>query len=162
AVVDGHSDAEAQGGLAVADRLASVRVVGVRGAAELGVEAVEACSASRTASRSISGGRGGNTGGGGGGGGGGGASLLGVGDGVPLDLGVAVVEHVGQAGMVVAVAGAEVAAEAVGDLVDRPATEPLAAPGGRGLQVRQQLAVIPESVALLSLAGVWRPGWGGV
>src|SRR4029453_8537283 len=61
AVVDGHSDAEAQGGLAVADRLASVRVVGVRGAAELGVEAVEACSASRTASRSISGWRWWNT-----------------------------------------------------------------------------------------------------
>jgi len=60
---------------------------------------------------------------------------------------VAVGELVGQAGVVVAVAGLEVAAEAVGDLVGRPFLELMAAEGGRGLQVFQQLRV-----ALLELA----------
>jgi hypothetical protein len=45
----------------------------------------------------------------------------------------------GQAGVVVAVAGVQVAAEAARDLVDRPVPELVAAEGGRGLQVLQQL-----------------------
>jgi hypothetical protein len=68
----------------------------------------------------------------------------------------------GQAGVVVAVAGVQVAGEAVGDLVDWPVAELMAAPGGRGLQVRQQLGAALESVAVLLVAGVWRLGWGGV
>jgi hypothetical protein len=59
--------------------------------------------------------------------------LLGVADGVALGIGVEVVEHVGEAGVVVAVAGVKVAAEAVGDLVLWPVAELVAAPGGRGL-----------------------------
>jgi hypothetical protein len=57
-------------------------------------------------------------------------------------------ELVGQAGVVVAVAGIQVAAEAVGDLVDGPVAELVAAPGGRGLQVVQQLGVALEGVAV--------------
>ena len=57
--------------------------------------------------------------------------LLGVADGVPLGVGVG--EHMGQAGVVVAVAGVQVAAEGVGDLVDWPVAELVAAPGGWGL-----------------------------
>ena len=87
--------------------------------------------------------------------------LLGVADGVPLGVGVEVVEHVGQAGVVVAVAGGQVAAEAVGDLVGWPVAELVAAPGGRGLQVRQQRRAVLLGVAVL-LGGGWRPGWGGV
>ena len=41
--------------------------------------------------------------------------LLGVADGVPLEIGMAVAELIGEAGVVVAVAGVQVAAEAVGD-----------------------------------------------
>ena len=87
--------------------------------------------------------------------------LLGVADDVPL-VGVGVVELVGQAGVVVAVAGVQVAAEAVGDLVDRPVAELVAAPGGRCLQVVQQLVLALEGVPVLFLPGVWRPGWGEV
>jgi hypothetical protein len=61
--VDGHSNAEGEGGLAVADRLAAVVAALVGGDAELGVEPVE--------------------------------GLLGVADGVPLELGVGVAEHMG-------------------------------------------------------------------
>jgi hypothetical protein len=43
----------------------------------------------------------------------------------------------GQAGVVVAVTGVQVTAEAVGDLVDRPVAELMAAPDGWGLQVFQ-------------------------
>jgi hypothetical protein len=59
-------------------------------------------------------------------------------------------------------AGGQVTAEAAGDLVDGPVAELMAAPGGRGLQVLQQLGATLEGVAVLLLAGVWRPGWGGV
>jgi hypothetical protein len=82
--------------------------------------------------------------------------------GVALELGVGVVELVGEAGVVVAVAGVQVAAEAAGDLVDRPVAELVAAPGGWGLQVFQQLGAALKGVAVLFLAGVWRPGWSGV
>jgi hypothetical protein len=44
--------------------------------------------------------------------------LLSVADGVALEVGVGVVELVGQAGVVVTVPSLQVAAEAVGDLVD--------------------------------------------
>jgi hypothetical protein len=84
--------------------------------------------------------------------------LLGVADGVALEVGVGVGELVGEAGVVVAVAGVRVAAEAVGDLVDGPVAELVAAEGSRGLQVRQQLHPAAGDVAV----GGWRPGWGGV
>jgi hypothetical protein len=58
-------------------------------------------------------------------------------DRVPGAVGVGVGELVGQAGVVVAVAGLEVAAEAVGDLVGRPFLELVAAEGGWGLEVGQ-------------------------
>jgi hypothetical protein len=64
--------------------------------------------------------------------------------------------------VVVAVAGVQVAAEAVGDLVGRPLLELVAAEGGRGLQVRQQLTAIFEGFAVLVLADLWRSGLGGV
>jgi hypothetical protein len=86
--------------------------------------------------------------------------LFGVADGVAL--GVGVVEHVGQAGVVVAVAGGQVTAEAGGDLVNGPVAELMTAPGGWGLQVFQQLVSAVLGVAVPFLAGVWRPGWGGV
>jgi hypothetical protein len=73
-----------------------------------------------------------------------------------------VAEHMGQAGVVVAVAGGQVTAEAVGDLVDGPVAELVATPGGGGLQVFQQLVSAVPGVAVLLVAGVWRPGWGGV
>jgi hypothetical protein len=88
--------------------------------------------------------------------------LLSSAGGVPLDPRVDVVELVGEAGVVVAVAGVKVAAEAVGDLVGWTVAELVAAPGGRGLKVLQQLAVILAGVVVLLLARVWRPGWGGV
>ena len=82
---------------------------------------------------------------------------LAVPHGVAGEFGVGVGEVVGQAGVVVAVAGVQVAAEAAGDLVNRPVAELMAAEGGRGLQMLQQLpTAIGEAV------GVWRPGWGGV
>jgi hypothetical protein len=61
--------------------------------------------------------------------------VLGVADGVRLDLGVGVVELVGLAGVVVAVAGVKVAAEAACDLVERPVAD-----GGRRRQARQGMA----------------------
>jgi hypothetical protein len=64
--------------------------------------------------------------------------------------------------MVVAVAGGQVAAEAVGDLVEGPIAELVAAEGGWGLQVLQQLCSALFGVGVLLLAGVWRLGWGGV
>jgi hypothetical protein len=88
--------------------------------------------------------------------------LLGFADGVALEVGVGVAEHMGEAGVVVAVADVKVAGEAVGDLVDGPVAELVAAPGGRGLQVRQQLVSALRGVALLLLVDLWRPGWGGV
>jgi hypothetical protein len=88
--------------------------------------------------------------------------LLGVADGVPLGVGVEVVEHVGQAGVVVAVAGVKVAAEAACDLVDWPVAELMTAEGGWGLQVLQQLCSALDGVGGLLLAGVWWLGWGGV
>jgi hypothetical protein len=66
-------------------------------------------------------------------------------------------ELIGQAGVVVAVAGVQVAA-AVGDLVDRPVAELMAAEGSRGLQVLQQLPVASDGVAVHG----WWSGWGGV
>jgi hypothetical protein len=75
---------------------------------------------------------------------------------------VGVAELVGEAGVVVAVAGLEVAAEAAGDLVDGPVAELVAAEGGRGLQMRQQLRAVVLRVAVLLLGRGWRPGWGGV
>jgi hypothetical protein len=65
--------------------------------------------------------------------------LLGVADRIPLEVGMGVAELVGEAGVVVAVAGVQVAAEAVGDLVEGPVAELMTAEGGRGLQVLQQL-----------------------
>jgi hypothetical protein len=83
---------------------------------------------------------------------------FGVPDRVPLKLGVGVGELGGQAGEVVAVAGVQVTAEAAGDLVDRPVAELMAADGGRGLQVLQQLAVAGDGLAVR----VWRSGWARV
>jgi hypothetical protein len=60
--------------------------------------------------------------------------------------------------VVVAVAGVQVAAEAVGDLVDGPVTELMTAGGSRGLQVLQQFH---PAVGDMSVGG-WRPGWAGV
>ena len=78
-------------------------------------------------------------------------------DGISGELGVGVGELGGQAG-VVAVAGGQVAAEAVGDLVLGPVAELMTAEGGRGLQVLQQLLVAGDGVA----GGVWWAGWVGV
>jgi hypothetical protein len=88
--------------------------------------------------------------------------LLGVADGVPLGVGVEVVEHMGQAGVVVAVAGGQIAAEAGGDLVEGPVAELMTAEGGWSLQVFQQLGSALFGVGVRLLASVWRPGWGGV
>jgi hypothetical protein len=89
--------------------------------------------------------------------------LLSVADVVPLELRVGVVELVGQTGVVVTVAGLQVAAEAACDLVDRPLPELVAAEGGRGLQVRQQLGVAVGHVTIqVGLVEVWQVGWGGV
>jgi len=59
-------------------------------------------------------------------------------------------------------AGVQVAGEAVGDLLEGPVAELVTTPGGRGLQVFQQLGSALEGVGVLLVAGVWRPGWGGV
>jgi hypothetical protein len=67
-----------------------------------------------------------------------------VANGVPGEVGVGAGELVGQAGVVMAVAGIQVTAEA--------------ADGGRGLQVLQQLAVGGVGVAVR----VWRLGWAWV
>jgi hypothetical protein len=84
--------------------------------------------------------------------------LLGVADGVALEVRVGVAELVGEAVVVVAVAGGQATAEAVGDLVDRPVAELMAAPGGRGLQVVQQFGATLEGVAVLFLAEVFADG----
>jgi hypothetical protein len=60
--------------------------------------------------------------------------------------------------VVVAVAGVQVAAEAVGDLAHGPVAELVTAEGGWGLQVLQQLHPAVGEVAV----GVWLPGWGGL
>ena len=81
--------------------------------------------------------------------------LFGVADRVAPEAGVGVGELVGQAGVVVAVAGVQVAAEAAGDLVEGPVGELMAAEGSRGLQVLQQLPVTGDGLAVR----VWRLGW---
>jgi hypothetical protein len=92
-----------------------------------------------------------------------GEDLFGVADRVALELGVGVVELVGEAGMVAVVAGVQVAAEAVGDLVGRPLLELVAAGGGWGLQVLKQLLVTRlELAVLVGPVQVWPCGWGGV
>jgi hypothetical protein len=89
--------------------------------------------------------------------------LLGAADGVALEVGMGVAEPVGEAGVVVVVAGVQVAAESVGDLVHRPLLEFVAAEGGWGLQVRQQLLVAVGQVpVLVGLVEFWQVGWGGV
>jgi hypothetical protein len=82
---------------------------------------------------------------------------FGLADGVAVELGVGVGELGGQAGVVVAVAGLEVAAEAAGDLVEGPVGELMAADGGRGLQMLQ-LAVAGDGLAVR----VWWPSWARV
>ena len=52
-----------------------------------------------------------------------------------VDIGVAVAELVGEAGVVVAVAGVQVGAETAGDLVGWPVLELMSAQAGRGLEV---------------------------
>jgi hypothetical protein len=79
-------------------------------------------------------------------------------DRVAGELGAGVRELGGQAGVVVAVAGVQVVAEATGDLVDRRVAELMAAEGDRGLQVLQQLAVAGVGLAVR----VWWPGWAWV
>jgi hypothetical protein len=54
-------------------------------------------------------------------------------DGIPGELGVGVGELVGEASVVMAVAGVQVAAEAAGDLVDGPLLEPSSRSRSRGL-----------------------------
>jgi hypothetical protein len=89
--------------------------------------------------------------------------LLSIADGIPGEVGVAVGELVGQAGVVVAVTGIQVAAEAVGDLVGRPIAELVPAEGDRGLQVLQQLRVaLLEFAVLLGPVQVWSSAPGGV
>jgi hypothetical protein len=70
---------------------------------------------------------------------------------------VGVGELGGQVGVVVALAGVQVAAEAAGDLVEGPVAELMAADGGRGLQVLQQLPVASDGPA----GRVWWPVWAG-
>jgi hypothetical protein len=60
---------------------------------------------------------------------------------------VGVGELGGQAGVVVAVAGIQITAEAAGDLIDRPVAELMPAESGRGLQVLQQLLVAGDVMA---------------
>jgi hypothetical protein len=84
--------------------------------------------------------------------------LFGVADAVALEVGMGVGELVGQAGVVVAVAGIQIAAETAGDLVDGPVDELVTADGGRGLEVLQQLPVVDGGTAVR----VWRSGWARV
>jgi hypothetical protein len=81
-----------------------------------------------------------------------------VADRAALELGVGVGELAGQAGMVVAVAGVQVAAEAAGDLVEEPVAELMTAEGRWGLQVLQKLPVAGDGMAVR----VWRSAWVGV
>jgi hypothetical protein len=101
--VDGHADAEGQGGLPLPDRLVAIVGALVGGQAVVGVEPVE--------------------------------GAFGLADGIAEEVRVTVGELGGLAGVVVAVAGLEVAADAAGDLVDRPLGEVVAALGGWGLEV---------------------------
>src|SRR4029453_6944206 len=105
AVVHGHSHAEREGGLPVANRLTAVAAALVGRDAELGIEPVE--------------------------------GLLPLADRGPAQLRVGGGELRGQASVVRAVAGVQVAAKAVGDLVEGPLLELMTADGGRGLQVLQ-------------------------
>jgi hypothetical protein len=75
-------------------------------------------------------------------------------DRVAVEVGVGVGELGGQAGVVVAVAGVQVATEATGDLVDGPVGELMTAEDGRGLKVPQQLLVAGDGLA----SGIW---WSG-
>jgi hypothetical protein len=83
--------------------------------------------------------------------------LLGVADGVALKVGVGVGELGSQAGLVVAVASVQVAADDGGDPVDGPLSKLVAAEGSRGLQVLQQLPVAGDR----PVVRVWRSGWPG-
>jgi hypothetical protein len=128
AVVDGHPHPEGQGGFAVADGSVSVGALLVGGDAVAGVELVE------------------------------GVFGVAFGDGAS-DGGVGVGERlVGEAGVVVAVAGLQVAPEAASDLVDWPVTELMAAEVGWGPQVLQQLGP-PVGVVVV---GAWWTGWAGI
>jgi hypothetical protein len=60
---------------------------------------------------------------------------LGLADGIPEEVGVTVGELVGLVGVVVAVAGDQVVADAAGDLILRPVGELMPAGGGWGLEV---------------------------
>jgi hypothetical protein len=60
----------------------------------------------------------------------------------------------GQAGVIVAVTGVQVTAEAGGNLVEGPVAELVAPPGSRGLQVVQQLVSAVPGVAVLLVCGV--------
>ena len=72
-------------------------------------------------------------------------------------------ELVGQAGVVVAVAGVQVAAEAAGDLVLGPVAELVPAEGGRGLQVGQELLLaVADLGVLVGPVQVWPSAPGGV
>jgi hypothetical protein len=84
--------------------------------------------------------------------------VFGVADRVALEVGVGVAELGGEAAVVVAVAGVQVAAEAAGDLVERPVAELMPAEGGRGLQMLPQLAVADDGLA----GRVWSWGWAWV
>jgi hypothetical protein len=88
---------------------------------------------------------------------------LALADGIPGELGVGVGELVGQVGVVVAVAGVQVAAEAVGDVVGWPLAELVTAEGGWGLQVFKQLAVLLAELAVLrGPVQAWSSAPGGV
>jgi hypothetical protein len=131
AVVDGHPDAQGQGGLAVADGLGAVGIVLVGGDPELGIEPLE--------------------------------GLLALTDQVAVKLGVAVADLVWQAGVVVTVAGIQIAAEAAGDVVGRPVAELMAAPSGWGLEMRQQLLMaVADLAVLVGPVQIWPLGSGGV
>ena len=91
--------------------------------------------------------------------------LLGVAFGVGAsDGGVGVGEGlVGQAGVVLAMAGLQVTAEAAGDGPDGPVLELVAAHGRRSLQVLQQLPLARGELAVwVGLAEVWLLGRVGV
>jgi hypothetical protein len=133
ALMDGHPHPQGEGGFAVADRLATLRVALVGRDAVAGIQLVE--------------------------------GLLGIAFGVGAsDGGVAVGEGlVGQAGVVLAVAGLQVSAEAAGDGAGGPVLEVVAADGRRGLQVLQQLLLARgELVVWVGLAEAWLLGRVGV
>jgi hypothetical protein len=91
--------------------------------------------------------------------------LLGVVFGVGAsDGGVGVGERlVGRAGVVLAVAGLQVTAEAAGAGPGGPVLEFVAVHGRRGLQVLQQLLLARGELAVwVGLAEAWLLGWVGV